>query len=309
MPSKDPLDFRPPQESRSIWVILLVAAALALGAAWWFWWRPAHAPAPAAEPVAQAPESAPAETPSQGGPVTQPAAEPPPEASGPKNPVDALGQSETALPSVAESDQRVTQALGSLLGAQPLTQFLQPDRIVRRVVATVDNLGRPFAPDSMWPVHPTSGRFLVTGPAEAQVIAPDNAARYSAFVDFAASVPLGPLVKLYAQLYPLFQSAYEDLGYPDGYFNDRLVAVLDLLLATPTPSGPVAVRLTQFKGESAATRPWTRYDYADPALESLSSGQKILIRMGPDNERRLKAVMTDLRRRVATGALAHPQGK
>jgi hypothetical protein len=311
MPSKDSLDFRPPKESRSVWVLLLIAAALALAVAWWYWWRPAHAPAPAAEPVAQTPqpESAPAETPSQGGPVTPPAAESPPEASGPRNPVDALGQPEGALPPLAESDQHVAKALKGLLNAPRLLDLIEFDHFVRRAVATTDNLGRSFAPDSMWPVRPTPGQFTVTGPAGAQVIAPENAARYDTFVDFATSIPLGPAVKLYAQLYPLFQSAYEDLGYPNGYFNDRLVAVLDLLLATPTPTGPIAVQLTQFKGESASTRPWTRYDYADPALEALSSGQKILIRMGPENERRMKAVIRDLRNRVATGALAHPKGK
>lgn len=190
-----------------------------------------------------------------------------------------------------------------------LLHLIEFNHFVRRTVVTADNLGRSFAPDSKWPVHPTRGRLTVTGSSGAGGIAPENAARYEAFVDFATSIPLGPAVKLCAQLYPLFQSAYVDPGYPDGYFNDRLVAALDLLLATPTPAGPVAVQITQFKGESASTRPWIRYDYADPAFESLSSGQKILIRMGPENERRMKAVIRDLRNRVATGAVAHPKSK
>jgi hypothetical protein len=86
------------------------------------------------------------------------------------------------------------------------------------------------------------------------------------------------------------------------------VAVLDVLLATPVPAGPVAVQLTQVKGDVPSTWPWVRYEYADPQLESLSSGQKMLVRMGPDNARRLKAVMTELRRRVATGAVAKAKG-
>ncbi|TAN09144.1 MAG: DUF3014 domain-containing protein [Burkholderiaceae bacterium] len=307
MPHKDPLDFRPPQESRSAWKLLLAVLVLAIAAGWWFWWRPAHAPAPAAEPAAQAPEPTPPEAPSNAGAVTPLATEPSPEASGPQNPVDALGSPDSALPSVSESDQRVKKALGNLLGQGGLADLIEFNHFVRRAVATLDNLGRSYAPDNMWPVRPTPERFTVTGAIGAQTIAPDNAARYDAFVAFAQGIPLGPAVKLYAELYPLFQSAYVDLGYPHGYFNDRLVAVLDLLIATPIPTGPIAVQTVQLKSENPSAQPWVHYEYVDPALESLSSGQKILIRMGPENERKMKAVLTDLRRRVATGAFAQPK--
>ena len=52
-----------------------------------------------------------------------------------------------------------------------------------------------------------------------------------------------------------------------------------------------------------STRPWVRYEFADPQLQALSSGQKALVRMGPDNARRLKAVLADLRHRLAAGAV------
>ncbi|MBS0500928.1 MAG: DUF3014 domain-containing protein [Burkholderiaceae bacterium] len=303
MPERDPVDFRPPQSSSRAWAGWVVVVALALGAAWWFGWRPAHAPqAPPPAADAAAPASAPA--------AQTPASAPLAQASGPANPVDALAPADTALPSLADSDATVAQALRDLLGAQRVARFLLLDGLVRRAVVTVDNLAQPHAPARLWPVQPAPGRFLVTGLADAPTatIDPANAARYHAFVDFAESVPLDAAVKLYARLYPLFQSAYEELGYPGRYFNDRLVAVLDVLLATPEPAGPVAVQLTQVKGEVPSTRPWVRYEYADPQLESLSSGQKMLVRMGPDNARRLKAVMTELRRRVATGAVAKAKG-
>jgi hypothetical protein len=41
-----------------------------------------------------------------------------------------------------------------------------------------------------------------------------------------------------------------------------------------------------------------RYEFVDPALESLSAGQKILLRVGPANERRLKAKLSELRREL-----------
>ena len=292
MPVRDPGDYRPRNEtSSSGWVVTLAALAMAAGAAWWFWWRPAHAPAvpTAAPPVAEQPAATPPEV----------------AASTPQNPVEALEPSASALPPLAESDARVAEDLRNLLGARQVAEFLQLDGFVRRAVATVDNLARAQAPARLWPVQPAPGRFMAEGPEDAntQTIAPDNAVRYGAFVTFAEAVPLDAAVKLYAQLYPLFQAAYEELGFPGRYFNDRLVAVLDHLLATPTPPGPVAVQLTRVVGEVPSTRPWVRYEFADPKLESLSSGQKMLVRMGPDNARRLKAVLAELRRRVATGEL------
>jgi hypothetical protein len=69
------------------------------------------------------------------------------------------------------------------------------------------------------------------------------------------------------------------------------------------------VQLTQVHGEVPSTRPWVRYEFADPKLEALSAGQKMLVRMGSDNARRLKAVLAELRRRVATGGVANAAGE
>jgi hypothetical protein len=41
------------------------------------------------------------------------------------------------------------------------------------------------------------------------------------------------------------------------------------------------------------------YQYADPKIEALSAGQKLLVRMGPDNEAIVKAKLRELRAAVA----------
>lgn len=296
MPDHDTAEFRPAPErtSSTPWVIAAVlACAVGAGAAWWFWLRPAQAPV-VPPPVAAAPE-------------TPAAPSPQPEASGPHNPVDALAPADAALPALAESDLRVAELLADLLGRDKVASFLLTDGFVRRVVATVDNLARAQAPSRMWPVQPMQQRFVVDADGDAPTtVAPANAARYSAFLAFAEAVPMEPAVALYARLYPLFQQAYEELGYPRRYFNDRLVAVLDHLLLAPEPQGPLRVKLTPVNTEVPNLRPWVRYEFVDPALESLSSGQKILVRMGPANEARAKALIRDLRKRVATSALQPP---
>ena len=74
-------------------------------------------------------------------------------------------------------------------------------------------------------------------------------------------------------------------GYPSRYFNDRVFEVIDHLLAAPDLSGPIAL-----------TQPKVLYEFADPALQDLSAGQKILVRIGPDNEAKVKAKLREIRK-------------
>ena len=149
-------------------------------------------------------------------------------------------------------------------------------------------------------MQPTPGKLQRIVAGDAELIAPDNARRYAPFVAFVASVEPARAAALYRRFYPLFQQAYAELGYPKGHFNDRLVEVIDHLMAAPEPAQPPAVHLVEVKGEVPSTRPWVRYEYADEKLESLSAGQKIMVRVGLDNERRLKGWLAGLRRAVAT---------
>lgn len=284
------------------WVAgVLVVALVGAGYAWWQW--QAKNNAVAEPPAAAAPPEAAASAP------VAAASEP----TGPQNLIDPLAPADAApLPELAESDAAVTQALTELLGQPSVGSFLQLDGFVRRVVATVDNLPRAQAPSRIWPVQLAPRRFSVEGVPGTHgqlAIAGGNAGRYSAFVAFAEAIPIDQAVAVYARLYPLFQQAYEELGYPGKYFNDRLVAVLDHLLKTPEPTGPLLVELTEVKGEVTSTRPWVRYEFVDPQLQALSSGQKMLVRMGPENEKLLKVRLAEFRKRVATGVVPKAAGK
>lgn len=297
----DPGD-RPPQPARrrsSAVVIIVVLVALAAGLiAWWRW------PAPVQPPVAaESPSGAPAETPPEQADASPSAGQAP---GAPQHPVDAPDAA--ALP--ADVAGQLEDALAGLVGRQAMTSLLRVDDLVRRVVATVDNLPRAHAPSQAWPVAPTAGRFRVErGKDGTMTVPPDNAGRYEAFVSLAESVDAARAAALYARFYPLFQRAYAELGYPGRHFNDRLVEVIDHLLQAPEPAQPLQVTLVEVRTEGgeagkAFARPWVRYEFADPKLEALSAGQKLMIRVGPDNARRLKARLKELRQHVADGALA-----
>ncbi|BEP49490.1 MULTISPECIES: DUF3014 domain-containing protein [Variovorax] len=295
---RDPHDapaYRPRRETSTGTIVVIVLLAIAAGFLGWRWYQQQQQPPlPVEPPVAAAPNDG-----------LAPAPPPPslPESPEPQNPIDAIALPASGLPKLADSDTRVMKALVDLMGSKNVADFLQFEGIVRRFVATVDNLAREQSPASTWPVQPTKQRFTTQGKGEAQTIAPGNAARYTPIVQLAESINPAKAAKTYAQLYPLFQKAYEDLGYPGRYFNDRLIAVIDHLLQAPEPAGPVPVRLVEVKGNVSSQRPWVRYEYADPQLESLSSGQKIMVRMGLENERRMKASLRGFREQIATGEM------
>ncbi len=266
-------------------VALLVVAALAV--ALYLWWRaqqPADAPVDAPVAVQPAPVPAP-----PAGPAPPPAIQHPIE---PASPAEAAGASE----------DQVTPALNELFGRRNVLSFLLADTFVDRVVATVDNLARPHAAVQLWPVLPTPGRFTVDAAGAQPTVGAANAQRYVPLVEFIESVDTPRAVAFYRRFYPLFQRAYEELGYPGRYFNDRLVEVIDHLLATPEPEPPLGVALTEIKGPIPATRPWVHYEFTDPALASLSSGQRMMLRTGLANERRLKAKLAEIRREIARQA-------
>ena len=219
----------------------------------------------------------------------------PPVASAPliQHPIpDSSSADSMPVPALNASDPPFHEALTSVPGAQALEKLLVPDNIIRNIVVTVDNLSKKKIAVEQRPVKATSGQFMVLGTGDQLSINPENYARYRPFIEVVKSVDTQKLVQLYFHFYPLFQSAFDDLGYPNAYFNDHAIDQIDHLLATPDVSGPVAL-----------VQPNVMYRYADPALEALSPGQKTLIRMGPANEALLKARLRELKAQL----LAHPR--
>lgn len=198
--------------------------------------------------------------------------------------VPASGAS-AALPDLHNSDAQVMQELLALPGMQGLRDLLLQQAIIPNIVATVDALPRQtFGSSRILPVRTPQGTFAVEQNNGQTVIGAQNYRRYAPYMQVIESADTKALVGWYVRNYPLFQQAYRELGYPKGYFNDRLIAVIDNLIATPEPKQPIEVK------QSGAF-----YVYTDSQLESLSAGQKMLLHTGPENEAKIKIKLQDLR--------------
>ncbi len=221
-------------------------------------------------------------------PVVVSEPEPPSQPQYPVPVPDATGESEPPLPALADSDGEAADSLAALLGRDRLPDLLLSEHLIERIVLTVDTLPTRRVPVRAWPLQPAAGRLAIsTGPTGEILLDPANHRRYDAYIALLDGLDLDRLVDRYRRAYPLFQQAYRELGYPEGHFNDRLIAVIDHLMAAPEPGPPIV--LVPEKGG---------YRYADPELASRSAGHALMIRIGPEHARRIKTVLTAIRARL-----------
>ncbi len=267
-----------PRKGPIVWLVLLTV--LAASAVFFYLWRQntSQQPPPAAQPPVAA--------------VSEPAIRHPIE--------DAQGAAASTeskpLPALMVSDTTMQNTLADLFGPASLGKVFYEDAIIHRFVTTVDNLPRKTIPSRNLPVKPIAGPLATSAKDDNISISAENASRYTPYVRMAEAIDSKSLVSAYVHFYPLIQQDYRDLGYPKGYFNDRLIEAIDDLLAAPESKDPLQV-----------VQPKVLYQYADPELEARSAGQKIMMRMGNENAAKVKVKLQEIRRDL-TGPQGDPPG-
>ena len=261
------------------WLLPILLAIGVASAAWFYWSKIKQQPVSPAD-VEQA--------------VPRPAAEP--EAnSEPLHPIaevsfpDSTNADLRPLPDLEDSDEYFKMELSDLFGEQ-IGVLIAESRIVERVVATVDNLPRSHVAERIRPVAGLTDAFIADPEGgDLYTIGEESYQRYNPLVSIIEESDVGELADLYRRYYPLFQTAYEKLGYPRGYFNDRLVEAIDDMLATPELTGKILLE-----------RPHVLYEFQNPDLEARSSGQKLLLRMGSENAGKIKVKLQELHDAIAS---------
>lgn len=187
------------------------------------------------------------------------------------------------LPELAESDAEVTQDLADVAGTARVADYLLVDQVVSRAVASIDSLTSRQVPVHINPVRAAQDKLIVETVGDKTVLSEANFARYNDYVALLQNMDSDALVGFYHHYYPLFQQAWEQNG-GQGPFNDRLLAVIDNLLAAPDPAGPIYL-----------VKPEAVYLYEDPQLEAMSAGQKVLVRMGGQNAATVKQKLAEIK--------------
>lgn len=187
------------------------------------------------------------------------------------------------LPLLAESDQEINQALAELTGPAPLAAYLVKNQVISRIVASIDSLTSRQVPPLINPIKGVEGKLATASEGESTIMSADNYVRYTTYVTLLQGLDNEAAHGFYTRYYPLFQQAWEENG-GEGAFNDRLLDVIDHLLATPDVEGDIYL-----------VKPEAVYLFQDPELEALSAGQKVLLRMGSENAALVKAKLAEIK--------------
>jgi hypothetical protein len=182
------------------------------------------------------------------------------------------------LPPLDDSDPFMRDRLAELSGHSLLAAWSRGTGLARNLVGVLDSTSRGLTPSQhLRALRPGVG-FRVIERGTRIVLDPRNYQRFTPLAEAAASIDAGAAAKVYAGIKPLLQMAYDELGNQEP-IDRALERAVRQVLSAPVVEGDVPL---QIGGAGIG------YRFADPSLESLPAAQKQLIRMGPENQRRIQ---------------------
>ncbi|MGO2373461.1 DUF3014 domain-containing protein [Pseudoalteromonas sp. KG3] len=186
------------------------------------------------------------------------------------------------LPTLNESDTVVVASIDDYLSDQAMSLLITDD-VIRRGVVFIDNLAKGKVVAKHAPVERPEESFSVIE-GDILTIDPNSYERYTPYVKIFTSMSAAQIVRLYDEYKPLINDAYAEIGYQGDAFNQTLEEAIELLLDTPEP-----------KGDMPLLRDSVTYQYAYSEWERLPAAQKQLLRMGPENMKKVKAVLRSVK--------------
>jgi hypothetical protein len=178
------------------------------------------------------------------------------------------------VPQLDASDDFVRALVRQLSQKPEWAAWLASGNLVRSFVVAVDKIAVGSSPaKELRPAAPVD-KFQTIGSGKTLRIDPRSYDRYNAMANVVDAIDADGAARAYRRLHPLFQQAFDELGYSNLSFDERLARALGRLVDVPVQEGDVMLRATS-----------VTFQFADPELEELSPAQKHLLRMGPHNMR------------------------
>ena len=182
------------------------------------------------------------------------------------------------------ADTYARESIESVNGGKALAQFVAGDYIVERAVAIVDALRRGEVPYKLLPVGRPSKPFPISDDGLRVTMDPSGFSRYDGFAQWVNGIDVLAIVELLNDYEQIATEALSRMGVGDFDIRSAVLAATTEILATPiAPQSPELMKRE------------ANWVYMDPELEALSSLQKQVLRMGPDNSGIVQAKARELR--------------
>lgn len=170
------------------------------------------------------------------------------------------------------------KAVAGLSSAPEWSTWTRQPGILRRLISAVSSLAEGASPGAMLGFLVPEKPFSVTENEATTVISQESYARYDPLVRVAESLDPAAVARAYELLSPTIESLYRELAPPGRTFRMTIEGAAERLITVSVPTGELEVVLDG-----------ALYRFADPQLEAKSAAEKHLLRMGPENMRRLQA--------------------
>lgn len=130
----------------------------------------------------------------------------------------------------------------------------------------------------------TPGKIVVGEDKQGLYLSEDSYQRYNILVNAIMAIDAEKGLQLYLAFKPLFEQVYKEFAYPSNYqLQDLFLKAAANVIEAPVINGRIA--LVQHS---------VRYKYADKKLEALSDVDKQMIRMGPENTKKIQDKLREL---------------
>jgi hypothetical protein len=184
------------------------------------------------------------------------------------------------VPQLEASDDFVRALVRQLSQKPEWAEWLASGNLIRSFVVAVDKVAVGSSPaKDLKPAAPRE-KFKTIGSGKTLRIDPRSYDRYNGIANVVDAIDPDGAARAYRRLRPLMQQAFDELGYANLSFDDRLARALGRLVDVPVQESDVMLKATS-----------VTFQFADPELEDLSPAQKHMLRMGPHNMRLVQAKM------------------
>jgi hypothetical protein len=187
------------------------------------------------------------------------------------------------------SDAAIKSSLLELSNNEIFGRVLVNEALLQRFVVYVSNLAEHTIADNHQVLVPPEQEFRVYQQAGKEWIDASSYKRYAPYVDILESIDANNLMQLYQDYQGPINDIFGEISTSGGSFDRTLVKAIDELLDTPEVPVPVEVYTDS-----------VMYRYTDERLESLTAPQKQLLRTGPENMRRIKAKLREIKQSLET---------
>lgn len=192
------------------------------------------------------------------------------------------------VPALEQSDSWVQQQINQL--SPVLGDFVKTEQTARKLMLIVNDFSQSLRLYKHMRYFSLKEPFIAIKDDNGWFMNERSYNRYNQLVDAFAKMDTREALRSYKTMQPLLQQVYAEFGYPEQYsLEDLFKKAAAEMIAAPVIDGRIGL-----------IQPSVRYKFADRQLEQLSPVQKQMLRMGPDNTRKVQKKLRELVQQLAS---------